>query len=99
MFKSSKLALPIRKNNRFSNNKNIKGLTLVLFSYNSIGDGMKKLLLVVTILFLSCSNKVYASTDTAYEYILMDMNTKRVLAGKNYNNRALIASITKIMTM
>ena len=41
---------------------------------------------------------VYATTDSAYEYILMDANTGRVLAGKNYNTRALIASITKIMT-
>ena len=40
----------------------------------------------------------YASRDSAYEYILMDQATGRVLEGKNYNTPALIASITKIMT-
>ena len=58
---------------------------------------MKKLLL-----FLLCINifipYVNASTSSAYEYILMDMNSGRILAGKNYNTKALIASITKIMT-
>ena len=58
---------------------------------------MKKII-VVMISFLLCSMNVYATTDSAYEYILMDANTGRVLAGKNYNTRALIASITKIMT-
>jgi len=29
----------------------------------------------------------------------MDMTTGRVLEGKNYNTQALIASITKIMTI
>ena len=41
---------------------------------------------------------VWASTSSAYEYILMDMNSGRVLSGKNYNTPVLIASITKIMT-
>ena len=58
---------------------------------------MKKIIVVI-IFFLLCSNNVYATTDSAYEYILMDANTGRVIAGKNYNTRALIASITKIMT-
>ncbi len=42
---------------------------------------------------------VCASTDSAYEYILMDSVTGRVLSGKNYNKPMLIASITKIMTI
>ena len=58
---------------------------------------MKKILVVI-ISFLLCSTNIYASTSTAYEYILMDANTGRILAGKNYNTPALIASITKIMT-
>ena len=58
---------------------------------------MKKLLL-----FLLCINifipYVNASTDTAYEYVLMDMDSGRVLASKNMHTPKLIASITKIMT-
>ena len=59
---------------------------------------MKKLLL-----FLLCINifipYVSASVDTAYEYVLMDMDSGRVLASKNINSPKLIASITKIMTI
>ena len=58
---------------------------------------MKKLLL-----FLLCINifipYVQASTTSAYEYVLMDMDSGRVLASKNKDNPRLIASITKIMT-
>ena len=58
---------------------------------------MKKILVIILIILL-CPYYVYASTSSAYEYILMDANTKRVLAGKNYHTPLLIASITKIMT-
>ena len=58
---------------------------------------MKKILLFL-FLFLIGLNNCYASTETANQYILMDQQTGRILAGKNYNNKALIASITKIMT-
>ena len=58
---------------------------------------MKKILL-----FLLCINilipSVNASTSSAYEYVLMDMDSGRVLASKNKDNPRLIASITKIMT-
>ncbi len=58
---------------------------------------MKKILL-----FLLCINifipYVHASTETAYEYVLMDMDSGRVLASKNKDSPRLIASITKIMT-
>ena len=58
---------------------------------------MKKLLL-----FLLCLNlivpTVNASTNTAYEYVLMDMDSGRVIASKNMHSPKLIASITKIMT-
>lgn len=58
---------------------------------------MKKIILF-SLLFFMFTNNCYASTDTANEYILMDMTTGRILAGKNYNDPMLIASITKIMT-
>ena len=58
---------------------------------------MKKILLII-IKFIIGINNCYASTSTAYEYILMDSTTGRILAGKNYNTPMLIASITKIMT-
>lgn len=58
---------------------------------------MKKILL-----FLLCLNisipYVQASTSSAYEYVLMDMDSGRVLASKNKDSPRLIASITKIMT-
>lgn len=58
---------------------------------------MKKVLLF-SFLFFMFMNNCYATRDSAYEYILMDQTTGRVLEGKNYNDKALIASITKIMT-
>ena len=58
---------------------------------------MKKIIICIVVFFMSITN-VSASTSTAHEYILMDMTTGRVLAGKNYNTPMLIASITKIMT-
>ena len=58
---------------------------------------MKKILLF-SLLFFIFIGSVNASTLTANSYILMDQTTGRVLAGKNYNNPMLIASITKIMT-
>lgn len=58
---------------------------------------MKKILTFIILLFLFIQ-KTYASTNTAESYILMDMNTNRVLLSKNKDNPMLIASITKIMT-
>ena len=58
---------------------------------------MKKILLF-SFLFFICISNCKASTETAYEYILMDQTTGRVIDGKNYNTPMLIASITKIMT-
>lgn len=58
---------------------------------------MKKVLLFSLLFFLGI-NTTYASTDTAYSYILMDMDTGRVLESKNKDAPMLIASITKIMT-
>lgn len=58
---------------------------------------MKKLMLFFLLLFFFVPN-IKASTKTAQEYILMDMNSGRILEGKDYNNPRLIASITKILT-
>ena len=58
---------------------------------------MKKLWLFLLCLYLIIP-KVQASTSSAYEYVLMDMDSGRVLASKNMNSPRLIASITKIMT-
>ena len=58
---------------------------------------MKKLLLFLLCINIFISN-VHASTSSAYEYILMDMDSGRVLASKNKDSPRLIASITNIMT-
>ena len=58
---------------------------------------MKKILLFLLCIYLFIPN-VKASTESAYEYVLMDMDSGRVLASKNKDSPKLIASITKIMT-
>lgn len=58
---------------------------------------MKKVLLFSLLFFLGI-NFTYASTSTAYSYVLMDMDTGRVIESKNKDTPMLIASITKIMT-
>ena len=58
---------------------------------------MKKVLLISFLFFILISN-VSASTSSASSYVLMDMNTGRVLKSKKKDDRRLIASITKIMT-
>ena len=68
-------------------------------SYILLVKLMKKIFVVVSlILFFSTSIKVNASIDTAKAYVLMDMDSNRVLLSKNKDKRMLIASITKIMT-
>lgn len=61
---------------------------------------MKKIIVFLSILiiFFSTSSKVSASVNTASSYVLMDMDSNRVLLSKNKDKRMLIASITKIMT-
>lgn len=59
---------------------------------------MKKVILFSFLFFMGI-NCCWASTSTAYEYVLMDQTTGRVLDGKNYNKPMLIASITNIMTI
>ena len=58
---------------------------------------MKKVLLF-SLLFFIGTNITFASTSTAHSYILMDMDTLRVIDSKNKDTPMLIASITKIMT-
>ena len=58
---------------------------------------MKKILLFLLCIFTFIPS-ISASTSTAYEYVLMDMDSGRVLQSKNMNTPKLIASITKIMT-
>jgi len=58
---------------------------------------MKKILVFFILIFL-CISKVEASTETAHSYVLMDMETGRVIDSKNMNDKSLIASITKILT-
>ena len=58
---------------------------------------MKKVLLFSLLFFIGINN-VKASTSTANSYVLMDMDTGRVIESKNKDTPMLIASITKIMT-
>lgn len=60
---------------------------------------MKKIIIFLTILiFLTIPIKTSALGESASCYILMDMDTNRVIMGKNIHSQRLIASITKIMT-
>jgi len=59
---------------------------------------MKKLIIFLFLVLFFLPLKVSAIEISASSYVLMDMNTNRVLLGKNINERKLIASITKIMT-
>ena len=58
---------------------------------------MKKIIVIILLLFISIPN-IKASTDTASSYVLMDLDSGRVLSEKNMHSQKLIASITKIMT-
>ena len=58
---------------------------------------MKKVLLFSLLFFIGV-NFCHASTSTAHSYVLMDMDSGRVIESKNKDTPMLIASITKIMT-
>lgn len=63
---------------------------------------MKKyiiMILIFIIVFTSGKIYGYASVNTAYSYILMDMDSGRVIESKRKDEKLLIASITKIMTI
>ena len=57
---------------------------------------MKKLLLIIFLLLIKVD--IYALDTSAKSAILMDMDSKRVLYGKNINEQRSVASISKIMT-
>ena len=57
---------------------------------------MKKILLFLLCIYLIIPS-VHASTETAYEYVLMDMGSGRVLASKNKDSPRLITPILMIM--
>lgn len=63
------------------------------FSYYYLGDLMKKILFMLLLLIPFSVYGISASS-----YIVMDMDSGRVLEGKNIDKESLIASITKIMT-
>ena len=58
---------------------------------------MKKLLFFLLCFYLF-TYKGYAISNSVSSYILMDMDTKVVMEGKNIHSSRLIASISKIMT-
>lgn len=61
---------------------------------------MKKVIIFsIFLFFLLIPIKVKSLGESASSYILMDMDTNRVLQGKNIHKQRLIASITKIMTI
>ena len=57
---------------------------------------MKKLLIIIVIFLFKINT--YALDTSAKSAILMDMDSKRVLYGKNINEQRSVASISKIMT-
>lgn len=63
------------------------------FSYDYLGDIVKKLLFLFIMLFPFSIQAISATS-----YIVMDMDSGRVLEGKNVNKKSLIASTTKILT-
>lgn len=85
------------KRKTINKNKTNKGLNWFFFSYNFLGDFMKKaiILLMVLVIFPSQALALEVSSRSA---CLMDIDSGRVLFSKDPNNPRLIASITKIMT-
>ena len=65
------------------------------FSYNFLGEFMKKILLFLILLIPLNIKALDINTN---KYILMDMDTNRVILGENINEVKSVASISKIMT-
>ena len=65
------------------------------FSYNFLGEGMKK---VIFLLLLLIPFKISAIETSARSAILMDTDTNRILYEKNIHEVRSVASISKIMT-
>lgn len=64
------------------------------FSYNFLGEIMKKLLLLLILIPISIKGLETSATSA----ILMDMDSNRILYEKNINKVRSVASISKIMT-
>lgn len=73
------------------------GLNSSLFSYNEIGDAMKKLI-VGMICFLIMPFHVLAVSTSATSAILLDQDSNRILYQHNIHAVRSVASISKIMT-
>lgn len=58
------------------------------------------ILLLIIIFCFSLSKKIFAFESTIYadSYVLIEKESKRILAGENYHKKLLPASITKILT-
>lgn len=56
---------------------------------------MKKILLLIILLFPICVNAIDISATSA---ILMDTDNNRILYSKNIHNKRSVASISNIMT-
>lgn len=60
---------------------------------------LKKGLLILTVVFFMLPINIFAFTDTSRSSVVMDIDSGRILYQKNMNEKRLIASITKIMTI
>lgn len=70
-----------------------KGLNKFFFSYNFLGECMKKILLLFILLI-----PIKVDAISASSYVVIDMDSNNVLYSYNSDEKRLIASISKIMT-
>ena len=59
---------------------------------------MKRLIVIFSLVLFLIPFRTFAIGESAHSITVMDMDSGRVLYGKNQNDESLIASITKIMT-
>ena len=59
---------------------------------------MKKIILIISMFLIFIPNTM-ALTISSESLIAMDINSKRIFYNKNENDKRLIASTTKIMTI
>ena len=60
---------------------------------------MRKVMVILSLVLFLTPIKTYAIGESAHSITVMDIDSGRVLYGKNQNEESLIASITKIMTI
>ena len=68
------------------------------FSYNFLGECMKKKLLFLVLIFFIPILNAKAFETSATSAILMDIDSKRIIYSKNIHTKRSVASISKIMT-